>query len=78
MALNATVLAGVIETAIKEIDAEQDDTRKLISEAIADAVVDHIKNFGVVTVSPGIPVATAGTAAEQTGTTTSTGTGTIS
>ena len=78
MALNKTILAGLIETAIKQIDAEEDDTRKLISEAIADAVVDHITTSGNVTIASGIPVATTGTAAAQTGATTATGTGTIS
>lgn len=48
MALNKTTLAAAIETAIKNIDAENDDTRKLISEAIADAVIDHIVANGVI------------------------------
>lgn len=78
MALNATTLASALESAIKNIDAESDDTRKKIADAIATEVVNHIKNNGVVTVASGIPVATAGTAASQTGATTSTGTGTIS
>lgn len=77
MALNKTTLAASIETAIKEIDAENDDTRKKIAEAIANEVIDHIKNNAVVTVASGIAVSTAGTATAQTGTTTSTGTGTI-
>jgi uridylate kinase len=78
MALNSTTLASALENAIKNIDAESDDTRKKMAEAIATEVVNHIKNNGVVTVASGIPVATAGTAAAQTGATTSTGTGTIS
>jgi uridylate kinase len=78
MALNSTTLASALENAIKNIDAESDDTRKKMAEAIATEVVNHIKNNGVVTVASGIPVATAGTAAAQTGATTSTGNGTIS
>lgn len=78
MALNKTTLASAIESAIKEINAEEDDTRKLIAEAIANEVIDHIVANGVVTVNSGIPVATTGTAAAQTGSTTSTGTGSIS
>lgn len=78
MALNKTTLASAIETAIKNINAEDDDTRKLIAEAIANEVIDHITANGVVTVASGIPVATTGTAAAQTGSTTSTGTGSIS
>lgn len=78
MALNATTLASALENVIKNIDAQSDDTRKKIAIAIANEVVNHIKNNGVVTVASGIPVSTTGTAAAQTGATTSTGTGSIS
>ena len=78
MALNSSVLASEIETAIKQIDAENDDTRKLISEAIAEKVIEHIKAFAQVTIPAGVAVATTGTAAAQTGATTAPGTGTIS
>jgi hypothetical protein len=64
-------------------DAESDrdvnpaQARENIAAAIADAVHKFVKNADV-TVAAGIPVATAGTAAAQTGQTTSTGTATIS
>jgi hypothetical protein len=45
---------------------------------IAETVVDHITANAVVTVASGIPVATTGTAAAQTGETTATGTGVVS
>lgn len=75
MALNATTLGAAIETAFKQIDAENDDTRKLLAEAIATEVINHIKSNGVITVAAGIPVTVAVPAG--TGATTSTGTGTI-
>ncbi len=48
-----------------------------LAGAIADAIDIFVKG-GTVTVAPGIPVSTAGTAVAQTGATTSPGTGTIS
>lgn len=77
MPLNKTILATAIEIAIKDIEAETEDTRKLMASAIADAVIDHIVANAIITVSAGILVATAGTAVSQTGATTSPGTGTI-
>jgi len=41
------------------------------------SLIDAFVRSGEVTVNPGISVSTAGTAAAQSGTTTSTGTGTI-
>lgn len=77
MALNATTLGTAIEAAFNAINAEDENTQQEIAQAIATEVINHIKSFGVVTVSSGIPVATTGTAAAQTGATTGTGTGTI-
>lgn len=45
---------------------------------IAGDIVNHIKTNAQVTVASGIPVSTAGSATAQTGSTTGTGTGTIS
>jgi len=46
-------------------------------EAIAEAVLEHLLANVTLVVAAGIPVATAGTAAAQTGATTAPGTGTI-
>lgn len=48
-----------------------------LCNAFAQAVVAHVTANAVVTVAAGIPVSTAGSAAAQTGSTTSPGTGTI-
>lgn len=47
------------------------------SNLLAAAIVEHIVANAQVTVALGIPVATAGSAAAQTGTTTAPGTGTV-
>lgn len=48
-----------------------------IAQKLSDAIDVFVKS-GTVTVPPGVPVATTGTAAAQTGATTGPGTGTIS
>lgn len=60
-------------------DAKAATCAALINNAkvIANCVVAHIQSNAQVTVAAGIPVSTTGTAAAQTGATTSTGTGTI-
>lgn len=81
--LEETLKAKILETLNKPIDEKMSDSevkQRLASDlasAIADGVDAWIKT-GTVTVQPGIPVATAGTPAAQTGATTGPGTGTIS
>lgn len=59
--------------------ARADTCNALIDNAkvIANCIVAHIKTNAQITVAAGIPVSTTGTAAAQTGATTSTGTATI-
>lgn len=87
MALATAVLQQNLQRKIKQaLDASfneksDSDTIKLnlakaVSQAIASEMETWIKT-GIVTVQPGIPVATAGSPAAQTGTTTGPGTGTI-
>lgn len=64
-------LAGAAGVAVNEVDEDWAD-------ALASAIVDYIVSNAEVTVASGIPVSTTGTASAQTGSTTSTGTGTIS
>ena len=56
-----------------EGQAIQDD----VLGKLADAILEEIKTNGVITVQPGQTVSTTGSAAAQTGSTTSPGTGTI-
>ena len=87
MALATQVLQANLQRKIKAIlDApfdEKSDPEQVkikfaqeLSTAIADEMDAWIKT-GMVTVQPGIPVATAGSPTAQTGTTTGPGTGTI-
>ena len=87
MALATQVLQANLQRKIKAIlDApfdEKSDPEQVkmkfaqeLSTAIADEMDAWIKT-GIVTVQPGIPVATAGSPTAQTGTTTGPGTGTI-
>ena len=78
MALSKVTLAAALESDIKNINAETDDTRKLLAEAIANTVIDHFIANAVITVASGIAVATTGSAVAQTGVTTTPGTGTVS
>ena len=60
-----------------DMSPEQQQEVQDLSNALSDAIETYVKT-GTVTVAAGIPVSTTGTAAAQTGATTSTGTGTIS
>lgn len=73
MALSASVLASALEAALlaePDCGAVEGDALTALCNAIADAVVAHIVANAVVTIPPGVPVATTGTAAAQTGATT--------
>jgi hypothetical protein len=73
VALKAALKAALIE----KTGATDNDATDKLAEVIADTMVEHITVFAEVTVAAGIPVATAGTAAAQTGATTAPGTGTL-
>lgn len=75
--LVAATLQAQLEADFKAINLGSDDAAAKVAEAIANRVDAYIKT-ATVTVSPGIPVSTAGTAVAQTGATTGPGTATIS
>jgi hypothetical protein len=85
MAINPNVLAAnIVQEVLDELydgggglsSAQIAGIEKIVG-IIAYQVLEHIKNNAVVTVASGIAVSTTGTAAAQTGSTTTTGTGTI-
>lgn len=79
MAMSKTKLGKAIADLITDENAP-DDMKTAIQERwtdIAEAIINEIKNADIV-VASGISVSTSGTAAAQTGATTSTGTATIS
>ena len=83
MALNKATLAQQLKAIFDGVSPEaggESDPAKLrlkVANEMADAIDAFIKT-GTVTVAKDIPVSTTGTAAAQTGKTTTTGTGTIS
>ena len=80
MALNKAALKTAIKQAF-EAEKESDDPAADSIDRIAAAISDGIDTFvkgATVTVAVGIPVATAGSAAAQTGATTATGSAIIS
>ncbi len=75
----AMTIAGMKAAIITQLGAVADSAvQDAFATAIATAVVNYIKSNGAVSVATGITVATTGTAAAQSGTTTSLGSGTIS
>ncbi len=64
---------ATLKAKLKAIDPSDGD----VVDKMVDAIDEYIKG-ATVTVAAGIPVSTAGSAAAQTGTTTSPGTGIIS
>ncbi len=83
MALNKATLAQQLKTIFDGVspeaggESDPDKLRLKVANEMADAIDAFIKT-GTVTVAKDIPVSTTGTAAAQTGKTTTTGTGTIS
>lgn len=80
MAMSAAVLGAAIANKVCDSKASADakaEVQKIWTD-IAEEIIAHITANAVVTVASGIPVSTAGSAAAQTGATTSTGAGTIS
>lgn len=74
-ALSAAIRAGVLaQPAIQAIDGA---ALTALCDVIASAVVTHITATAVVTIPPGVPVATAGTAVAQTGATTAPAVGSV-
>ncbi len=83
MALDKTVLAAQFKSIFDGVSPEAsgetdpDKLRQKVANEMADAIDAFVKSAKV-TVASGILVSTTGTAAAQTGQTTSTGNGTIS
>ena len=77
MALNKEQLKQGIIRLQQDMLTKTDASMEEYAERLASLINDFVKS-GEVTVQAGISVSTAGTAAAQTGSTTSVGTGTIS
>jgi hypothetical protein len=81
MALSASVLSGLIRSKAlasgAPLNAVDGPALTALCNCIAQACVEHIVAAAVVTVPPGVAVATAGTALAQTGATTAPGVGAI-
>lgn len=76
MPLNKAALKSGIKNLIQNI-AENEGSYDDFANGLGDLIDTYVKT-GLVTVALGIPVATTGSAAAQTGATTAAGTGTIS
>lgn len=77
MALNKQALKQGIIALQQDMLTKTDSSMEEYAERLA-SLIDAFVRSGEVTVQPGISVSTAGTAAAQSGATTSTGAGTIS
>ena len=77
MALNKQALKQGIIALLRDMLTKTDASMEEYAERLA-SLIDAFVRSGEVTVQAGISVSTAGTAAAQTGATTSTGAGTIS
>lgn len=80
MALSSAVLSAAMRAALLAdpgIQAIDGPALTKLCDAIAEAVVAHITGAAVVTIPPGVPVATTGTAAAQAGATTAPAVGEI-
>lgn len=81
MALNASALSALIKSKLladADSAAVDNDALAALCNCVAQACVEHIVAAAVVTVPPGVAVATAGGPAAQTGATTAPGVGTVS
>ncbi len=77
MALQRAPLKQGIVQLMKDMMEREEPSYDEFADRLSDLIEQFVKT-GTVTVAQGIPVSTTGTAAAQTGVTTSTGTGTIS
>ncbi len=77
MSLNKAKLQTDIEQLLEDMMQKEEKSFSEFAKRLSTAIEGFVKT-GTVTVAAGISVSTAGTAAAQTGATTSTGTGTIS
>lgn len=79
MAMNAVTLGKALADCVASSDAPSEQKAQIVSTwtNIASEIIKHISSNATITVASGIAVSTTGTAAAQTGVTTSTGTATI-
>jgi hypothetical protein len=77
MPLNKPVLKQGIQALLAEMRTKEDNADEYFADQLATLIDTYVKT-ATVTVLPGIPVATAGSAAAQTGVTTAAGTGNLS
>lgn len=81
VALSASVLSGLIRSkalaAGAPLNAVDGPALTALCDCIAQACVEHLVAAAVVTIPPGVPVTTTGTAAAQIGATTSPAVGAI-
>jgi hypothetical protein len=80
MALSPSVLSAAMRAALLGNPAAgvaAGPSLDAVCDAIAQAVVSHILSAAIVTIPPGVPVATAGSAAAQVGATTAPAVGAI-
>jgi hypothetical protein len=81
MALNASALSALIRSKLLadgNSAAVNNAALTALCNCVAQACVEHIVAAAVVTIPPGVPVATAGGPAAQTGATTAPAVGTVS
>lgn len=80
--MSASVLSALMRSkalaAGAPLNAVDGPALTALCDAIAQACVEHIVAVAVVTIPPGVAVATTGTAAAQAGATTAPGVGTVS
>jgi hypothetical protein len=77
MPLNEALLNNGIKALLTDMETRTEDAKGEFANRLA-ALIKSFVMSGTVTVSAGIPVATSGSATNQAGATTATGTGTIS
>lgn len=76
MSLNKGKLNNDIKKLLQDMMQKEENSFDEFANTLSTAIYNFVKT-GTVTVQAGIPVSTTGTAAAQTGATTSTATGTI-
>lgn len=77
MIVEASISAKIFSFIKNSKETDPDKAIQKFSDEMATVIADAIKS-ATVTVNPGIPVSTAGSAVAQTGATIGTGTGTLS
>jgi len=80
MALSAPVLSAALRAGLlarPETQAQDDEALTAMCDVIAETVIAHMVANALVTIPPGVPVATTGSAVAQAGATTAPAVGAI-